>query len=66
MTHIFSSLFRCISTLLHANYHYSQHQSLSDHGYSLLPWIAPVRDQNDDHKPQSLNSNQSLEREECV
>ncbi len=37
MTNIFVSVFRCIVTLLHANYHYSQHQSLSDHTYSIAP-----------------------------
>lgn len=46
MTTLFTSLFKCISTLLQANYHYSQHQSVMDHSYSLAPMFS--LEQSDD------------------
>ncbi len=40
MTTLFTSFFKCISTLLQANYHYAQHQSVVDHSYSLAPMFS--------------------------
>jgi len=39
MAKVFASIFGCIVTLLRASYHYSQHQSLSDHSYSIAPML---------------------------
>lgn len=46
MTTLFTSLLKCISTLLQTNYHYSQHQSVMDHSYSLAPMFS--LEQSDD------------------
>ena len=37
MIKLFTSLLKCISTSLQANYYYAQHQSVLDHSYSLPP-----------------------------
>lgn len=46
MTTLFTSLLKCISTLLQANHHYTQHQSVVDHSYSLTPMFV-LKQSND-------------------
>ncbi|WP_295890525.1 hypothetical protein [uncultured Vibrio sp.] len=42
MTTLFSKLIKCLSTLQHANQHYSAHQSIADHGFSDSLYIIPA------------------------
>ncbi len=66
MTHLFSSLFTCVLTLLRANHHYSQHQSLWEHGDSSSLWLSPIYDEKKGKQRSQVNGNLSRGSENCV